>query len=464
MCKMGYKYTYKIPFFEKVLVEEKRQDGYWIEAMGINDPKRPDLVGYGLGLGEVSWYRNDSWEKQLIKKLPAPVGMHFADINQDGLTDIVICYQYGKTMEDCDPKGGKVIWLENPGKPRADWKEHYIGRTTAMHRLKVGHFTQDQKPEVLGLPIVGKPRDIHSTTPVVLFTAPEDLRNVPQWQVSVIEDQYYHVIHGVTVKKFLAKEGITLDSVLLATEEGISWLYYSPAGQRWHHQLIGIGEQNQVSVTGFKGSGDVDAGRIGTDSFAYIATIEPFHGNTVAVYCKDANNTIDRISWRRYVLDVYGDPNAKGEGPGHFVICRDFDGDGDEEFIVAMRGPLPWQGVFYYKAIDVKNGIFTGQSDQEVEKRKFSVQVNLWFAPAHTNCFIHNQHNFMEIHTQVFGNGRMQKFHKQDYSTIYEDIQMSPGYTTAQPFCNLDDDSKYIYPWHQYYADNDCIWMAIEYH
>lgn len=23
-----------------------------------------------------------------------------------------------------------------------------------------------------------------------------------------------------------------------------------------------------------------------------------------------------------------------------------------------MRGPLPWQGVFYYKALDIKKGVF----------------------------------------------------------------------------------------------------------
>ena len=35
-----------------------------------------------------------------------------------------------------------------------------------------------------------------------------------------------------------------------------------------------------------------------------------------------------------------------------------FDGDGDDEFLVGLRGPWPWQGVFYYKAIDIKNGVF----------------------------------------------------------------------------------------------------------
>jgi hypothetical protein len=58
------------------------------------------------------------------------------------------------------------------------------------------------------------------------------------------------------------------------------------------------------------------------------------------------------------LLDVFGDPNENGEGPGHQVLCADFDGDGDDEFLVALRGPWPWQGVMYYKAIDAANGVF----------------------------------------------------------------------------------------------------------
>ena len=99
-------------------------------------------------------------------------------------------------------------------------------------------------------------------------------------------------------------------------------------------------------------------GRIGDDPFAYVAAVEPFHGNTVAVYCKNTDGPPDKVQWRRVVLDVFGDPNENGEGPGHCVVCRDFDGDGDDEFLIAIRGPMPWQGVMYYKAIDVRNGVF----------------------------------------------------------------------------------------------------------
>jgi hypothetical protein len=123
--------------------------------------------------------------------------------------------------------------------------------------------------------------------------------------------------------------------------------------------FMGSGELGQVEKTHFKGSGNLAIGKLGEDQYAYIATLEPFHGNTVAVYHKESQGLLSEARWKRTLLDVYGDPNQAGEGPGHHVVCADFDNDGDDEFLVALRGPMPWQGVFYYKAIDADAGLWT---------------------------------------------------------------------------------------------------------
>ncbi|CAD7381948.1 hypothetical protein [Xanthomonas arboricola] len=94
----------------------------------------------------------------------------------------------------------------------------------------------------------------------------------------------------------------------------------------------------------------------------------------------------------------------------------------------------------------------------------FALKLNLWFAPAGTHCLIHNQHEFVEIHTQVAGVGYMQKFHSESFDSLYEEVGMLPGFTTSQPFCVAQKQGGFCYPWHQYYAGTDCIWMAIEYH
>ena len=346
------------PTFTAEIVAEQLRDGYWLEAPDITGDGSPDLFGYGLRLGEIYWYANEpGWPRRLITDgYRMPVGADYADISGNGHPDVVVCYElYGPigTIHDPDPAGGKIDWIENPGSPdkqETRWRRHYIGRATGMHRLRVGHFTQTERLEVIGLPIVAV-ADVHAVLPVVLFTQPDDVRTATEWPMTVIDDTSFRMIHGAEKKKGLVP-GTDLDSLLLASDEGVTWFHYDPAQARWISELIGTGELTQFERTGFRGSGDLDAGRIGDDPFAYVAAVEPFHGNTVAVYVKGDSG------WRRVLLDVFGDPNENGEGPGHQVVCADFDGDGDDEFLVALRGPWPWQGVMYYKAIDAANGVF----------------------------------------------------------------------------------------------------------
>jgi hypothetical protein len=110
----------------------------------------------------------------------------------------------------------------------------------------------------------------------------------------------------------------------------------------------------------------------------------------------------------------------------------------------------------------------TGLSDrvEDDKVKEYQVKVNLWFSPAKTHCAIHKHHmnpEFLEVHTQIYGIGRMQKFHFNDFDTLYQDIIMSPGETHI-PFASVEKEGLFFYPWHQYYADTDCIWMANEFH
>lgn len=94
---------------------------------------------------------------------------------------------------------------------------------------------------------------------------------------------------------------------------------------------------------------------------------------------------------------------------------------------------------------------------------EFRVKLNLWWAPEDTDCFIHNKHSFLEVHSQIYGRGRMQKFRERDSATLYENVLMQPGFT-HDPFCRVTDDGEFRYPWHRYYADTSSIWLAIELH
>jgi hypothetical protein len=95
--------------------------------------------------------------------------------------------------------------------------------------------------------------------------------------------------------------------------------------------------------------------------------------------------------------------------------------------------------------------------------RRYRLKLNLWYTPEETDCGIHTGHQFLEVHTQVLGTGHMQKFRENNSETLYEDVPMLPG-CTHDPFFVLKNDRTFSYPWHRYYAETDCIWMAIELH
>jgi hypothetical protein len=106
---------------------------------------------------------------------------------------------------------------------------------------------------------------------------------------------------------------------------------------------------------------------------------------------------------------------------------------------------------------------FTPQRLVSAAPRSYRVKLNLWYTPEETDCGIHTGHQFLEVHTQILGAGHMQKFRENRAETLYEDVSMPPGFT-HDPFFSVENDRSFHYPWHRYYADTDCIWMAIELH
>lgn len=350
--------TDSVPNFEQIIVEEDFQDGYWLETFDINGDEKPDLVATGLAKGDIFWYENPTWKKRRITQLPKPVAMDHMDLDGDGWTDILTSHDYGGCLRYCNPEDGKVSWLRNPGQfdNNEPWTVYPIGDLMSTHRIALGEFRQQGVKELLAVPIVG-PEGITKPVPITLFTPPKDIYRTTGWDRTIVDDTNFSLIHEVTVGKFNAKTSLQNDSVVLASQEGISWLYYDQ-DKNWHKVSLSPGELCEFYETGFKGSGSVAVGKIEDDPYAYLPAIEPLHGNQIVVYTKDATAQLASIKWNRNAIETFGKPNEKGESSGHVVKTADFDGDGNDEFLAGFRGPEPYQGLFHYKAINGNKALF----------------------------------------------------------------------------------------------------------
>jgi hypothetical protein len=85
-----------------------------------------------------------------------------------------------------------------------------------------------------------------------------------------------------------------------------------------------------------------------------------------------------------------------------------------------------------------------------------TIELYLFCVDAMTNVGLHKQHSHREVHTQLLGYGKMQKFEENDYNTLYQEEILAPGYT-HEPFYAEDN----VYPWHQYQSVSDSIYLYV---
>jgi hypothetical protein len=136
------------------------------------------------------------------------------------------------------------------------------------------------------------------------------------------------VVHGIYITDW---EGDHRDDILTASFVGID-LYRFGRNGRWSRTEISKGDP---AAWPKGGSSDVAVGKVGKTRF--LAAIEPWHGNEVAVY------TQIHKRWERNVIDTT-------LVDGHTIVTGDLDGDGRDEIVAGYRGT--GRSVYLYRASD----------------------------------------------------------------------------------------------------------------
>lgn len=160
---------------------------------------------------------------------------------------------------------------------------------------------------------------------------------------------------------------------------------------------------------------------------------------------------------RAAVIDVRDKMNLGG------LVFGDWDWFGNRFAKFPRTTPLYISKYDVVGEITADPYVFSNNPSEVGQVDRYSVRLNLWWAPAETDCYIHNEHPFLEIHTQIYGTGRIEMFHERNPATVFRQISLAPGYT-HDPFCLVTAQRKWVYPWHRYYSESDALWLAIELH
>jgi hypothetical protein len=181
----------------------------------------------------------------------------------------------------------------------------------------------------------GKPVVLNSALAAPDAEAPDYRGEAPlvfyrprEWKRQTIAPANSGLVHGIYVIDW---DGDGRDEFLTAGFEGIH-LFKLAKGGKWTRTEIAKGDPAPWPKSG---SSDVAVGKVGGERF--LAAIEPWHGNQVAIYRRNGD------AWRRTVID-----NSLADG--HTIHTVDLNADGNDEVVAGYRGQ--GHNVYIYSAAD----------------------------------------------------------------------------------------------------------------
>ncbi|HTV01749.1 MAG TPA: FG-GAP and VCBS repeat-containing protein [Luteitalea sp.] len=302
--------------------------GYQVVLADLNRDKRLDVIVIDERADTISWFENPSWERHLlVSDVPRPINLDTHDLDGDGIPEIALAYRFGTNP---DQSVGEVVLLTHAADAKAPWTSRPIGRVPTAHRVRWMPVERGKAPWLIVAPFAGE----RSYAPEYAQVAPIQAFVPGDWKPRTISTQLRGILHSVHPVEWTTGRW----QLLTASFDGVHRLDPRPDGE-WRHVRLHPGSPEPCPKCG---TSELKVGTLGRQRF--IAAIEPFHGNQVAVYLEAGGR------WERTVLD---DTMTNG----HALAVGDLDGDGRDEIVTGFRG----QGfrISAWRAADAKGGRWT---------------------------------------------------------------------------------------------------------
>ena len=327
------------PRFRAITIDDRIQIGYGLAIADVDGDTRPDVLL--ADKKQFVWYRNPgpekardplAWSKFLLaENLTEKDNVCIAaqDIDGDGKCEIAVGAEWNPSDTE---NSGAVFYLIPPRdrtQPWAAMKFPAVEPTT--HRMRWLQTAPDRWALAV-LPLHGRGNRNGDGVPVrvLLYRPPTPLADSPaEWKSEVLA-QELHATHNFEIVR-----GGDPGQVLIAGREGIlaARLTGSVRSAAWRLVNPDAAPAPGVPATpGFRGAGEIREGRV-PEGHGFLATIEPMHGNELAIYrtapvSDPRPGGIARIRLSNKLVE------------GHALATGDVLGTGSDQIVVGWRGKV----------------------------------------------------------------------------------------------------------------------------